>query len=272
MPREDIVVYQHNLRLKKQFKDLGLQLESVLDFSPFDLDLENRRLENLLDFVKDYLNLGSQETMQSVYGEFITPPIFPGISPWSDWHRFERWVKGESVREAIINQFTIHEKFLPADQVNDEKIDSELSRLIDAIEATGNGVSLSSGIPARLAYRELMEWINEAHELSGPDGGGWYYDGCGGYCPGCFQRPWCESGNSSCWTEDEEAGKIHYIDELKPYVSASPQSFAIISKLQAEEDARFEKWKKENKHKKEGGPFLDHEGLRDYSGDGDLPF
>ena len=228
---------------------------------------------SLLDFVKRYQQYGSEEVMKKVEGEFIYPPIFPGIGPWSDWYRFERWMRGESVSEPIINQFTLHEKFLPAEELDDTKIESELERLIKAIEATGNGISLQDGVPARLAYKEIMEWAGEDHELIGSMGGGWFYDGCSGYCPGCFQRPWCEFGNSSCWREDEEAGKIHFTEELKPYVSASPQSLKIISKLQAEEDASFEKWKEENdEKKKKEGPFLDHEGLREYDDDGDLPF
>ena len=272
MPREDLQPYRHNHLLKKEFERLGLDLEPVFHFTPLDLDLENRRLESLLDFVKRYQQYGSQETMKAVEGKFIFPPIHPGINPWSDWYRFERWMRGESVREAIVNQFPIHEKFLPEAELDDDQIESETQRLIETIEATGNGISLEDGIPARLLYRHLMEWIGEPHELFGPGGGGWYYDGCTGYCPGCFQRPWCEAGNSSCWPEDEEAGKIYYTEELEPYVSPSPQSFSIISKLQAREDAGFEKWEKENKGKKEEGPFLDHEGLRDCSGWDDLPF
>ena len=159
----------------------------------------------------------------------FTRPLTPALTPWSVWYRFERWLRGESVREAIVNLFPIHEKFLPDEELDDEQIESETQRLIETIEARGNGVCLQEDIPARLVHRYLMQWINKPHELTAPSGGGWYYDGCPGYCPGCFRRPWCETGNSSCWPDDEEAGKIHYTDELKPYVSASPQSLNIIS-------------------------------------------
>lgn len=272
MPREDLQPLRHNHLLKKEFEHLGLDLAAVFHFTPLDLDLENRRLESLLDFVKRYQQYGSRESMEAVEGKFIYPPIYPGIDPWSDWYRFERWMRGESVREAIVNLFPIHKEFLSEEELDDDQIESETQRLIETIESTGNGVCLAEDIPARLIYRNLMEWINEPHELSGPYGGGWIYDGCSGYCPGCFQRPWCETGSSSCWPDDEEEGKIYYIDELKPYVSASPQLLAIISKLQAEEDASFEEWKNENETKKEAGPFLDHEGLRDHSNEDELPF
>jgi len=54
MPREDLQPLHHNHLLKKEFEHLGLDLEAVFHFTPLDLDLENRRLESLLDFVKRY--------------------------------------------------------------------------------------------------------------------------------------------------------------------------------------------------------------------------
>jgi hypothetical protein len=271
MPREDLHPLQLNLQLKKAFEKLGLDPAPVLDFTPLDLDLENRRLENLRGFTLAYQQLGGREQMEAVHGKCTWPPIIPGIDPESDWYRFERWVRGEPVREPIANQFSLHEKFRPATEVPEAEIEAETQRLIDLIEATGNGVSLRDGIPAHLVYKNLLEWIGEPHELSGLGGGGWFYDGCSGYCPGCFQRPWCETGNSSCWTEDEKAGKIHYTEELQPYVSASPQSLAIISKLQKEHDESMKKWMEKDDWKN-NGPYLDHEGLREYDGEGDLPF
>lgn len=267
MPREDLQIYELNLSLKKVFKELNLELEPIFYFTPLDLDSENRRLEHLLDFVKRYQQYGSQEVMKKVEGEFIYPPIYPGISPWSDWTCFERWIQGKPVREPLLNQFSLHEKFRPAADIPDSEIEAETDRLISYIRKTGNGISLNDGIPIRLVYSNLMEWIKEPHEF----GGGWTFDGCSGYCPGCFQRPWCETGNSSCWPEDEEIQKIHYTEELKKFVSSSPQSYSIISKLQAAEDEEREKWKLENEEKKDK-PFLDYEGLRDYNDDDDLPF
>lgn len=271
MPREDLQPLKRNFQLKKAFEKLGLDPAPVLDFTPLDLDLENRRLESLLDFTLAYKKLGGREKMELVHGECTWPPIMPGIDPESDWYRFGRWVRGESVRDSILNQFSLHEKFRPEADIPDSEIEAELDRLLGHINETGNGVSLRDDIPARLVYRNLMEWIGEPHELNGPQSGGWFYDGCSGWCPGCFQRPWCDSGNSSCWPEDEAAGEIHYTDDVKKYVSASPQSFEIIAKLQAEEDADFEKWKAENKGM-DKGPYLDHDGLTDFDGGDDLPF
>ena len=101
MAKEDIASYQRNLALKQEFKFLGLDLAEVMEFSPLDLDLENLRLENLLDFVHRYRKHGSREAME---GEFLFPPIFPGIDPDSDWYRFELWMEGKPTRMTLADQ------------------------------------------------------------------------------------------------------------------------------------------------------------------------
>ncbi len=271
MPREDLQTYQHNLHLKQQFDLLGLHLSEVFEFTPMDLDLENRRLESLLNFVKKYQQYGNRETMELLEGPYCWPPIFPGIDPDSDWYRFELWLMGQPTRKTIAEQMPETFIIKNPEEIPEDEMEAELDKLLNAVNQAGYGISLNEGIPARVVYCNVMEWIGEKLELDGPFGGGWTFDGCSGWCPGCFQRPWCEFGNSSCWREDEEAGKMCLPDELNDYVSASPQSFSIISKLQAEEDAKMEKWKQENEKKQEG-PFLDHEGLRGYEDDGSLPF
>jgi len=67
----------------------------------------------------------------------------------------------------------------------------------------------------------------------------WHLDGCTGYCPECFQRPWCEQGCDSCWKEDKEAGCSVFPDSVKRYVSVSPMSLAILLGRQVEYDQRM---------------------------------
>lgn len=40
----DLLPLQKNLALKRLFANRGLDLDAVLEFTPHDLDLENRRL------------------------------------------------------------------------------------------------------------------------------------------------------------------------------------------------------------------------------------
>ncbi len=270
--KQELGPYRQNLALKQTFVDMGLDLVEIFDdFTPLDLDRENARLQSLLDFIEKYKQCGSRENMELIAGGFCFPPIYPGIDPESDWYRFELWLRGEPTRLTIAEQMPPHFNLKNLDEIPEEEMESELQKLLDAIGETGNGVALNDDIPARLLYKELLEWLGEKHELSGPFGGGWTYDGCGGYCPGCFQRPWCESGQDLCWPEDEEAGRMFLIEEVRQYVSASPQSLAMLQAAQAKHDEWEAKWEEEKKAKQDG-PFLDHEGLRTYGEGDDLPF
>lgn len=249
MSKRDLEPYRQNLQYKQAFEDLGLNLAEVFQFTPMDLDLENRRLENLLNFTLKYQQYGSQELMELEEGRFCFPPIFPGISPESDWHRFELWLLNQPTRKTISEQLPQTFKIKNPDEIPDAEIDQELEKLLVAVDQAGYGIALCEGVPARLVYKAVLEWVGEEFELTGPAGsGGWVFDGCSGYCPGCMQRPWCSSGQENCWTEDEEAGKMVLIDELEPYVSASPQSLAILQESQAEKDAYMAKFMEEHKN------------------------
>lgn len=257
MAKEDIAVYQQNLELKQQFKRQGLDLNEVMEFSPFDLDLENRRLESLLDFVVRYNKCGSQQTMELIEGDFVFPPIFPGISPENDWYRFELWLQGLPTRTTMIKQLPKGFVLKSPEELTDEEIGPEFDHLVETLDNLGYGISLQEGIPPRLVYENLLEHLGEDFEFN--PGGGWCYDGCSGYCPGCFQRPWCETGSSSCWTEDEEAGKMYLIEPLNRFVSASPQSLEILQKFQAEEDADFTKFEAEDSDSEFHNPIADED-------------
>jgi hypothetical protein len=50
----DILPLQQNLILKRYFIARGLDLEAVMEFTPHNLDLENKRLKNLVDFIEEY--------------------------------------------------------------------------------------------------------------------------------------------------------------------------------------------------------------------------
>ena len=243
MPKADLTPYQQNLAYRRAFAELKLAIEEVMEFTPLDLDLENRRLKGLLDFVRQYRHYGSQKVMEAVLGEFLFPPIFPGISPESDWYRFEEWLQGRPVRAQLATQLPQTLVIRDPAAICEEEIEAAVEGLANALHQAGFGVSLNEGIPARLVYSYLFESLGETVELIG---GGWTFDGCSGYCPDCFQRPWCDSGQSLCWSKDEEAGKIHLINELQDYVSPSPQSLAILLAQQAEQDASYAKFAAEN--------------------------
>lgn len=235
MAKEDIAPYQKNLALKQAFRALDLDLNEVMEFTPYDLDLENARLESLLAFVEEYQKYGSQEVMEAVKGGFLFPPIHPGISPDCDWFRFELWMQHLPTKKTLAEQLPSTFELVQPDSLRDEELESALDKLLAAMHSIGFSLTLNDDIPPRLVYGYLMEELGETFELDAQ--GGWFLNGCNGYCPGCFQRPWCDIGQRSCWTEDEKAGKMHLPELLEPYVSASPQSLEILQRFQVEEDA-----------------------------------
>ena len=238
----DLLPLQQNITLKRYFTTHNLDLEAVMEFTPHDLDLENRRLQNLVDFIEDYRRYGSQDVMEAVTGEYQFPPIFPGISPESDWYRFELWLRGEATQMPLADMFADQPAFCKSEEISDEDIEDELDRLIEAIENANIRLGLNDGLPPRLLYAFLHEILEDTFLVSD---GSMVIDGCTGYCPGCVQRPWCQSGQDICFREDVEAGKIHFTEELAPYVSAEPHSLEALLKIQAKQDAEMEEIRKE---------------------------
>lgn len=239
----ELLPLQQNLDLKRLFANRGLDLAAVIDFTPHDLDLENRRLLNLAKFVYEYDQYGSREAMEAVKGTFLFPPIFPDISPDNDWYRFELWLQGEAIQKPLADMLPDQLPFRKPEEIGDNEIEAESKRLLDAIEAANIGIGLCKGLPPRLLYAYLHETLGETFEVSN---GGCVIDGCSGYCPDCIQRPWCDTGQDSCWSEDVEAGKIHFTEALTPYVSAAPHSLGPLQKIKAERDAEMEKFMREN--------------------------
>lgn len=113
-------------------------------------------------------------------------------------------MQGKPVRAMLSEQLPETLTLRKPEEVPEQEIEAELKRLETALRQAGYGVSLNEEVPARLVYAYLYESLGETVEL---DDGGWVFHGCSGYCPGCFQRPWCDTGESSCWPEDEKPAK-----------------------------------------------------------------
>jgi hypothetical protein len=234
MGKKDIDVYIENQTLKKIFTKMGLDLEPVFEFSPYDLDLENRRMRHLLSFIKKYYDCGSRDLMEQIVGRFVFPPIFPGIDPDSDWFRFEKWLNGEPVRKKLKDILKKKFTYKSKSALTGQELKKEVRNLIAALDEIGFGFGLNQDIPDRIVYEYIWETLEEEQDLD--DGGGWFIDGCSGYCPGCFQRPWCDTGQKGSWKEDEAAEKMHLIDDLKEFVSASPFSLDILKQYNDEDE------------------------------------
>ncbi len=240
---ENIDVVLENQTLKGEFTARALDLSQVFCPDPDDLERENRVLCNLLDWVQKYSECGDRKQMEAEGYDF--PPIEPDFSLDNDWFLFERWMQGKPVRKTLLAQLPSSYAPKPPAVLTDEKILVELENLIKLLSEIHVTVDLVNDEPPRLVYEHTLETLDEEFELMTE--GFWHLDGCSGYCPGCNQRPWCESGLDCCWPEDEEAGKMFLIDPVKKYVSASPESLKILREKQKERDKEFEEFEKKTK-------------------------
>lgn len=236
MSIKNIDALLENQNLKNEFARRNLDLSQVWNSTPDDLELENRQLLNLLDWVVKYEECQSRAKMEKQGYDF--PPISFDIDPDSDWLRFERWIAGKKIKGKLEEQ--LPENYKPKDpkDLNDDEIYEELQLLNTFLEKRHFSVDyLDKGIPPRLVYEELLDTLGDEFEQLA--GGFWHLDGCTGYCPDCFQRPWCESGGDLCWEEDEKAGCMVFPDYLKKYVSPSPVSLEILRKCDEENKIDF---------------------------------
>lgn len=227
-----------NQSLKNEFVYRALDLAEVFFPIPDDIERENLCLRSLLDWVSRYQECRDRRTMEMEGYAF--PPIDPGISPESDWFRFERWLNGQPVRKTLRDQLQVYYQPPQPDELSDEQIFRELQILERHLAEINVCVDLVDDVPPRLRYEHLLQCLNDEVELLGE--GNWHLSGCTGYCPECFQRPWCDAGNICCWSEDEEAGEMMIPAAAQRYVSASKGSLPILRKLQAEEDKKMEEF------------------------------
>lgn len=229
-----------NQSLKFEFAIRNLDLDEVFLPTPDDLERENRALQNLLDWVEKYTKSRDRNWLEA--NGYLFPPIWPAISPENDWYRFKEWIHGHPLSTKLKEQMLVD--YAPKDPklLSDEEIFNEVESLLDHLAKINVQVDLQGELPSRLLYEHLLEILEDRFDILVD--GMWHIDGCSGYCPGCFQRPWCESGQNLCWREDEEAGKMAIPDVVQKYVSASPISLQLLQKSQAEEDRKFEEFKK----------------------------
>lgn len=241
MESQNIDHYLKNQSLKAEFARRNLDLAQVWLPSPDDIELENRQLRALLDWVEAFEQYGGNRRKMEAKG-YDFPPLSFDFGPDEDWLRFRRWLAGQTVRGKLKTRLSA-DFIKDPDKLTDEQIIQEMERLEAELERLHCSVDLKAGLPPRLVYNHLLEVM--AEDMDFLMTGCWHLDGCSGYCPDCFQRPWCKAGTSSCWQEDEEAGYMVFPDAAKRYVSPSSVSLAILRICQDEENAMSNKFQDE---------------------------
>ncbi|MFQ5823415.1 MAG: hypothetical protein ACE5JB_05105 [bacterium] len=232
MNHDSLDIYLENETFKNEFTLRGLDLLQVWHPTPDDLELENRQLQHLLDWVTKYQACPDREKLETE--GYLFPPVDPDIEPDSDWLIFELWIKGKPVRAKMKDQLTGKFLLIEPDTITDKEIEAELERLFAHLADSYFCIDFNEGLPPRLVYILLREVLEEEFEFIAA--GRWHITGCEGYCPGCVQRPWCEADGNSCWPEDEEAGHMVVPEIVRRYVSSSPGSLEVLRRSEEEED------------------------------------
>ena len=96
--------------------------------------------------------------------------------------------------------------FPPVEELNDEQLEALMDRIATTLAEKQIYFDLRPGVPERDIYRHFVEDVLEYDVLfeNPPEGFSSILDGCDGYCPGCFQRPYCETGKEWDLEEEEE--------------------------------------------------------------------
>lgn len=242
MNNPEIDLLLENQSLKFEFALRKLDLDAVFYPTPDDLARENRALRHLLDWVEKYTTYRDRNRLEAEGYHF--PPIDPGISPEEDWYRFKEWIHGHPLRAKLKSQLLVDYIPKAVEQLTDAEVEQEIGALADHLANVNVQVDLQGALPPRLLYAHLLEILDEDFDIL--VSGMWHIDGCSGYCPGCFQRPWCDTGQNLCWQEDEAAGTIALIAAVQNYVSPSPIALPLLQQRQAEQDRQCAAFKQNN--------------------------
>ncbi|MBN1676193.1 MAG: hypothetical protein JXR37_34435 [Kiritimatiellae bacterium] len=180
---------QEQCDLMAEFERFGLDPARVWEPASEDVAQQNRQLRSLLDWVLIYRRLPDRKELEKC--GYLFPPVWPGSGPDEDWLRFERWVRG---KPATWWYETECGPLPDSDSLTDIQIAVELEKVKESLAQRGVVVDLNPDVPARPVYEALCrELKRQDFEITGP-ATQCHLLLCSGYCPDCFQRPWCEVG------------------------------------------------------------------------------
>lgn len=202
-----------NRALRGWFDERGLPLEEIWTPIGECLELENRQLENLQRWVLMYEKFEDRRSLEE--RGYRYPPIEPDFDPDTDWLRFGRWMNHERLSWKYGEEFG---ELSNSETLTEDQLRREIDEITENFASRSVIVSLHDGVPLPLVHAYLKGVVDdEDFDIDEPHAFT-VLDGCSGYCPACFQRPWCEVGKEPNWPEDEDAERIVYAKEVRPYL------------------------------------------------------
>jgi len=156
MEPQNIDHYLENQALKNEFGLRDLDLSQVWQPTPDDLELENRQLRSLLDWVDAFKEYGGNRKKMEADG-YHFPPLSYDFGPDEDWIRFRKWMAGQKIRGKIKSRLPFNFDIKDSGYLSDDQIIIELERLESELDRLHFSVDLKEGLPPRFGY--TFRWI-----------------------------------------------------------------------------------------------------------------
>jgi hypothetical protein len=93
-------------------------------------------------------------------------------------------------------------EFPPVESLDRAQLKEKLRAIEEVLGEHRIFLDLAPSLPDKMVYEYIIkEVIHQPISLEFPKGFALHFDGCDGYCPGCFQRDFCEHRIDD-WSED----------------------------------------------------------------------
>ncbi len=208
-------VYAENVFIKQKFEEMGLDICEVCGLLPSSIEEQNIELIALLGFVHAYKVSGDECVISGMRDSI--PSIILGKGTEDRWGKFESWVCN-----CRLGAFLDYNRVPGSeDCVGLESIKVYLGQYSLYVDFLGV-------IPPGLACRYLKEELCDEVFLSKRNKVPVTVTGCDGYCPGCFQRPWCQQGREESWKIDRKHGVMVIPEIAKEYLDVELPSINYL--------------------------------------------
>ncbi len=200
--KSDDSLAEENEVLKRELRILGRDPAVFDDLLPDEINL---RLKKTLRFAEE-------EREAQLLGKEPPPRFLDPMSP--DWIPDVDDMVHRNARQLLGDDFSI----IPEVKLSDADVANRLQRMIDRLAEKGIGFCINESVPERIAYRYLLEELNDGMAVMP----GWVIDGCSGDCEECFQLSYCDTG--------KELAKEYGFDVPPPPIPPRPVGKSVARK------------------------------------------
>ncbi|HDL64693.1 MAG TPA: hypothetical protein ENH12_04810 [Proteobacteria bacterium] len=164
-----------NLMTKASHEEVS-DLNTIQDQTVF-LEIENELLKE---------RLGLSDFCSYFAGDMDPPAL-------NHFLRHISFMENIGPEKPIRSLFPPNITFPPAEEMTETDLASIVEFLEDTLMDNGILLELSPTLPANIKYKYIVEeMLSDLIPDNIPDGAALHYNGCGGWCPECFQKDYCE--------------------------------------------------------------------------------